>query len=985
MHNLKCKFEGSGIISVMRHGVVRAEIASGNMLLDGFFTKLLALQPLSEVKATLKVGMGIVPSEKEMTQLVNGLQPTSGVWPTAYLSPDGIAEVVGNQLVVNGFFNYTCLPGQIVGPVTEYGVDLAGSTRADQYGVDTRVVMAGTSDLVIPLIITAEDQLMVSYKIAMKMDLVQPSVNLPIDVDGQVVNHQVRLHLGTKGTILDYLNILGSTPAVGNKVNILISPEVPLTNLTPFTPEVFADMGLAKVVTTDGGIHIPVRIGEADGFPTGIKTIYPSGLNSWYQLVVTPAIQKSPQQVVKLAIGQGMYTPEDDSVVTAAPAKKWLLPGQNIYFNLIENLSHDATPVVDNGEMQLILTYGQSSKAPMGAELPLGETGYFTTCDFSSTFIEEFKLGFGMSSFTGKHTNYPEIEAEYTLSTYFKFGENVIEYVYPWYEDWGEPVPRRLLPDGTIGEPNYDNRRYEVSRLVGYNTVYAGETFIFPMVTSEVTEFSEVLGLIDISEYYDSSYPTTGYKAPFGHGKWGVKLTHKTNPAMSLSLEHDFWITPTASTNGSWLYSQSDNTFIPNKPFDASNITVSERDGLQLAIGAYLNSPRNANGIKAIDFTQGDPNLTPKLELAPGDDIYVTFGVGAISPEVLANYEVYLYIGVRGSSGTGVALKCIPSALGDLNWYEVYADGTFGLTPELIDHGQLIPNQVGVCGFSIANWFAPNIGDFKNTPQAIGGKRLLGDYDLRMLAKPKTTAHKPIVLTRYMQLVKSIWVYADNGWIIGPDYGLFWFSSQTDIARVANQIAQAGVAVFAYDNYIGTNIILDGRERVPLTGNRFVVPGNRAVVTIAADVFQQASSFTWNLSQYYDVILELTLSDGILRRAKYQSDASQNHRFVPESVSVPGTFPTLPYDVMSAFYEHNYTSGHAEGGPVALVNQAAFANTADDVKINADRTWLDETFLTSGNLAIDLTNEVFTLSVRMVRIDGQMPDLLSTVTIELTA
>lgn len=990
MHNLKLDISGSGEVIVLRHGVVRATQPDNNMLLNGFFTKLILNQPVRDLKATIKIGMGSNPTEATMTALGTVLSPTTGIWPSAYLTPDGVAEVVNGKLVVKGFFNFTFARGQIVGPMLEYGIDLnAVSTPADKT-VDTRIVMMSDSDLPATLLLTAEDQLMISYRITVTIDVEQPPAPIAITVDGVASQHQITTRLGVKGDIIDYLNLLGKKPNDETVVDLMASTIEYVDVYNEFTPPNSTSLGVANIVTTENGCHVAVSLGEALDFSQGIRTIYPSSDKPWYYLTVNPPIVKGPKQIAKIVIGYGEYDAIDVPVVPEKLNRKWLLPGSYLYFSLCDTLSHAATPCVDNGEMQLILTYSQGSRAPLGSELPLAETGFFTACDDARTYIDDFKLGFAVASFTGKHVSFSAIADEYTLSSYIEYGGSKLELMYVWDQENEYTRPHLRNSDGSIGEPfgdvyeDYD--REEVLRRAGWDRIYAGEAFSFPTSARRATKLSTVLPLKDLPDFYGSNFPTTGYKALLGHGKWGVKLAHKTNPAMSISMDQDYWVSGNFFNKGVWDYNQSLDRFIVTKPFDSTNIDVAERDGLQLAIGIHWQSPANPTPTKTID-TLADINHTRvTLALVEGDDVYITYGVGAPSVSIFTNYDIYIYIGAMGPNNTGMVLKCIPDVAGNLKWHPVFSSGEVSDEPATFDHVQLFPNRAGVCGFNISQWFVQNVGDFEDVPKVYGAKRILGEYDIRIFARPKNDALKPIVMARRLILQKSPWVYAPNGWVIGPDYGLFWFAIDATIAVAANAIAQAGISVFGWTNYSSGLALVDYREVVPLVNGRFTVPGHKAVITVAADVFSKSAEMAWYMNDYYDVFLELTLSDGILRRAKYRSDNWQNHYFVPESTTTPGTFPDLGMVNLPVFYEHQYTAGHAEGGPVSLANQAVYAAVPyNDETLSHTRTQLDVAFLATGNLPISLDSEVMTLSVRMVRLDGSSPDLVSTAIIELTA
>lgn len=979
MHNLR--LEGSGKLIVKRNGVVRAEKADDNMLLNGFYTKLILQQPHLELKAAAKVGMGYDAGVGSMTALQTGLQPTSGLWPTAFLTPDGLAQLIDGKLVVKGFFNFTFEPGQIVGPLVEYGIDLSGNTRPDMFDVDTRLVILSGADLPLPMQITAQDQVLISYKITLTIDLVQPSKTISVDYDGTPVQHQVKLNISKVGDIIDYINILGSKPS-NVTPKILVSPEVPTNPLVPFIPNEQIIVGDATIIKGETGTYVPVTLGKDVTFSAGVRTV--TFTDSWYQLVFTPAIMKTPQQKVEFTIGQGSYEVEEPPSTIVNNVGKWKLAGNTPYIRLCDEIGHDSTPALDNGEVQVILMHSQPYRAVSGTTIPLFETGFFTAANYGNTYLYGHNLGFAFGSFAGKHKDFNEVAEEYTITSYVRYMGSELKLIYLWDNNYGSPRAYIVNADGSVGVPYENLNHRKLYRLVGWNREYGGEAFQLELLSFGESQLTEKLPLLKISEFHDGVAPEIGYKSTLGFGMWGLNLTHKTDPAKSLSMEHNFYITGNVSTSGIWKHSQGIGKFIDTRPFDNSNVEVAELNGVQLALGVYLESRSNPTLPTSLSLDKMHVD-TIQMLLTEGDDVYLAFGVGGETTEDFDKYDYYIYVGISDTPNLGITLKCVKNTSGELNWHAIYGFGEMLKFPESIDSFTHVQHRAGVCGFKVSEWLADTIGNFTDVPEGYAGKRLIETYDIRIFAKPKVTTTKPMVIATKLKLAGSPYRHNPNGWIFAEEYGLYWFGTDTDVVMNSNDSAEVGVLVVPYDDYSDGTMISDlSRERATRIGNKYIVPGHRAYIAVAADMFSYSKYPEMSILELCDVYLELTLSDGILRKSKFTATNTNWYSFVPESSTNPGTYPVRDTFYHVPFHDQGSSSGYAVGGPVSLLNQMALAENPYS-ELDSTRTWLDSAFMESGNLPISLTSEVMTLTVKLISKVYDVADVEVTSVIELTA
>ncbi len=729
MHNLR--LEGSGKLIVKRNGVVRAEKADDNMLLNGFYTKLILQQPHLELKAAAKVGMGYDAGVGSMTALQTGLQPTSGLWPTAFLTPDGVAQLIDGKLVVKGFFNFTFEPGQIVGPLVEYGIDLSGNTRPDMFDVDTRLVIMSGADLPLPMQITAQDQVLISYKITLTIDLVQPSKTISVDYDGTPVQHQVKLNISKVGDIIDYINILGSKPSAAT-TDILVSPETPTAPLVPFLPTTVSNVGEAVLKVSDTGAYVPITIGAGTEFPGGIQTITFS--DSWYQMVFTPPIVKSSHQVVKMTIGQGLETisaPETGVVgKVKQPEFRWAFPSGGAELGMPMPML--GVPTAENDELQIIINDTNDNLLSGGyADTLVAETGKFHALKIDPNQNWGFHVGVAFGQIKEPFLSKTEIFAKYDffLDIAASTGTAKIQLA---PGEWGAikalDVADPFNPvDGnvTVGVSDIrQNGNYVGSGVHLFVGTVANEFFGVP-----VTSFSD---------FYGRPIPEAAPFMLLGNLEYSFRVQPKAdNPNAPITLNLNSYICGDISQTGGWLHDQSLGKYLTAKAFNSDNISVVSDDDLQIAVSAYKETQGSESQSTLIfngNYTSTTLNSLDRVRI----DLGVAGNTGRFTTaDLLDLLDIYVVAQTEGYPGTSITLKAVKNLTGEIKYHTVRGAGDHNPIPENLEYTQLIPGKVFNAGFYIDDWFARVVGDLSNNPKLKHGKRQVGTFCFTVYVKPK--------------------------------------------------------------------------------------------------------------------------------------------------------------------------------------------------------------------------------------------------------
>lgn len=718
MHNLKCKFEGSGKLIVKRNGVIRAVQADDNMILDGFFSKMLLTQPHLEVKATIKTGMGYNPTEPTMVQLQDGLGITNGLWPTAYLTPDGLATVVGDELVVRGFFNFTFARGQLVGPLAEYGIDLDAIVQPDNFDVDTRLVILSEADIPAPITLTAEDQLLISYRINLKISLVQPGFSLTVSDGVNTTNHLAHLVLLEKGNILDYLNILGSTPQVGSPTEILVSPEYPVANFVDFDPQVKLSLGNAEIVVTDNGVHVPIKLTDAQNFPTGIRAIYPSGA-SWYAIVVTPGLEVKSGATATTALYSGAYEPLVAPVVIPK-ATMWRLVSNNMIISMPMSVAYLGPVIDENDEVQCIIGQNCSGVEIGYMPVPHNETGLFPMVKASNSWGSAYiNLGFAHRNLD--FANWKASSQAYKVTAELKLAGKTLR-LDVGTDSNGNVVVKPITSSGVLG-PELTGIYSATFRK---SSAYAGIAIALPMFDT-VDKLFGAFDIATLDAYYGGDYPEKTRKYLLGHGEVAITVENRTT-GKKVAIRTPFSSMGEVSVKGGWKHNQSTGKYLDSEAFDSSANLVTTTGDLQMTIVKHVGG-----------VVQDDPTVTANSR------VKVHVGIGMTAKDLLADYDYYLMVSARTSPCSTVTLKAV-NVGGELQWVYVNHDGVLNFGPENFTYTESVAGKVWDTSFFVDEFMPAEVGDFDRVPGKIGNYLQLGDFAVMVYARPKNSAFRAAVI-----------------------------------------------------------------------------------------------------------------------------------------------------------------------------------------------------------------------------------------------
>lgn len=750
MRTLEYDISGSGKLIVVRDGVVRAERADNNMLLNGFFAKMLSLQPHLQVRASLKAGSGLSDSVATMTSLESALALTSGSWPTALLTPDGIAEVVQDRLVVNGYFNMSFEVGQLVGVLVEYGLDLNSATLPQNHDVDTRLLLKSEAGVAAPLTLTAADQVLVSYKLTLSIPLSQPNVTFPVQYGDRVENHQARMVLGAKGTILDYINILGAAPYNGVNADILISPDEPIMPLAQFVPTYVQNVGKAKLNVTENGVHIPVTLGQSAGFDTGIRTIYTSVANPWYYLVVSPPIQKSQQESLKFAISMGEYEPVDDGGVVVKPkAKHWKLGYSSGGIYLGRPTALKFAPVNENDDIQLVITVLSHTPDFSSLAAPIwSETDQFIASKLNLPWASGYYVGFGWANEDGAYGSFDDYAAKYDffLETICSTGSSICQitkvdgnYKFTNVTDAANPVdvtPTTFV-NTAINDGNWD---------------YRGEGFYY-FFSDPVS----VLGLPTTrnSDWFGKSLPQNDFRLLYGNVQVTLKAIPKGgNNHAPVSVTTNIYATADISEANKWAYDESLGKFLISQPYDSRNMQVIDDTDIQVGIGFYHEKPSDIKLTGEVidndkcNITISDPSERVRVDFAvcATENVYDVFNVLDVN-------DVYFVVRIQDNQGAAVTLKATRDQLGMVKLFNVLDKNEYSELAEPLEYQALQSGKGFTASFYIDEWLAKRVYNLDTNAKLLHGRRQSGVFEFTAYVKPKdNNSQRSIVITKVLSI-----------------------------------------------------------------------------------------------------------------------------------------------------------------------------------------------------------------------------------------
>lgn len=159
-----------------------------NLLLDNFFQRLISVEnPISN--SCLRVGTGSNPVAVNQTALANQIS-ISGNWPVSTLT--GTPAILEGGLLkasVSGTFTFTL--GQVVGNISELGIDFSNLSSTSQTIIHSRALVVDGSGNPTTITVTAQEQLVITYTLKMETSASDVITNYPLNVSGTTVNTEI--------------------------------------------------------------------------------------------------------------------------------------------------------------------------------------------------------------------------------------------------------------------------------------------------------------------------------------------------------------------------------------------------------------------------------------------------------------------------------------------------------------------------------------------------------------------------------------------------------------------------------------------------------------------------------------------------------------------------------------------------------------------------------------------------------------------------
>lgn len=172
--------KGEYEVTVLRDGVVRSHYEFQNMLLDVFLDRWSnSTGTQSSSSARCYVGAGTTPPVGTDTQL----EAFVAAAPSSINMQFGAGaqtEKIGSDYWAKGTFDFIFNLGQVVGNISEVGIKMNSATDAHT-NIDSRALIKDAVGTPITLTLTAADQLIVRYKLRMKIPTTQSISNFTID------------------------------------------------------------------------------------------------------------------------------------------------------------------------------------------------------------------------------------------------------------------------------------------------------------------------------------------------------------------------------------------------------------------------------------------------------------------------------------------------------------------------------------------------------------------------------------------------------------------------------------------------------------------------------------------------------------------------------------------------------------------------------------------------------------------------------------
>lgn len=288
---------GVGTFTVKRGDGTIETFKDGNMLLEGFYNTLLSnTQESFNINPVCKVGTGKAPTIVTMTKLDKICNLVSGVWPSGMLTEHPLGTILEDGATIYAYhkYNFTFEVGQIVGEISEYGINISAEQNDT---VHTRVVLKDSEGNVISIKLEEGDQLIVDYVFSLTLPVADSVKTVTAQMGNTTMDFEVTFRHGVMSYFANYLSIVHLPQ--GGDISMMLSDKdlgPAGVGILPGTlPEQEQSTPIAPHVET-GQRSLRVEVLRIQGnFPEGIKSMAPYQYNTWYKIGFNPPIPKSTQ------------------------------------------------------------------------------------------------------------------------------------------------------------------------------------------------------------------------------------------------------------------------------------------------------------------------------------------------------------------------------------------------------------------------------------------------------------------------------------------------------------------------------------------------------------------------------------------------------------------------------------------------------------------------------------------------------------------
>lgn len=175
--NLSFGVKGEYEVCVIRGSGIKEEYAFSNMILDVFVDRWAnSSGNLITSELSCYVGSGTTPPVASNTQLEAFIAKSPS---DANISENYLNYKSGSDYWTEYFATFTYSLGQVVGNVSEVGIQMNNATKVHT-NIDSRSLIKDASNNPITLVLTANDQLIVRYKLKFKIPTTQSSTVITI-------------------------------------------------------------------------------------------------------------------------------------------------------------------------------------------------------------------------------------------------------------------------------------------------------------------------------------------------------------------------------------------------------------------------------------------------------------------------------------------------------------------------------------------------------------------------------------------------------------------------------------------------------------------------------------------------------------------------------------------------------------------------------------------------------------------------------------